>query len=79
MSPETRSIIFSVQDEPLRHEVGELATLLGQVLVEQAGQELFDHVETARHLARERRDGVAACEPALDKHVTGLDLDLFQE
>ncbi|MCU1302611.1 MAG: Phosphoenolpyruvate carboxylase, type 1 [Candidatus Sulfotelmatobacter sp.] len=43
------------KDYPLRRDVSALGALLGQVLVEQAGQELFDTVETLRRLMIEHR------------------------
>jgi phosphoenolpyruvate carboxylase len=43
------------KDNPLRRDVRSLGTLLGQVLVEQAGRELFDSVERLRHLLIDRR------------------------
>src|SRR5216683_7050780 len=43
------------KDYPLRRDVSALGALLGQVLVEQAGQELFDTVETLRQLMIEHR------------------------
>jgi phosphoenolpyruvate carboxylase len=45
----------AAKDNPLRRDVRSLGALLGQVLVEQAGQELFDSVERLRHLLIERR------------------------
>ncbi len=45
------------KDYPLRRDVSALGALLGQVLVEQAGQELFDTVETLRRLMIEHRYG----------------------
>jgi phosphoenolpyruvate carboxylase len=45
----------AAKDNPLRRDVRSLGTLLGQVLVEQVGQELFDSVEMLRHLLIERR------------------------
>ena len=41
----------------LRRDVSFLGALLGDVLREQGGDELFDIVETARLAARARRDG----------------------
>jgi len=48
----------SVKDEPLRRDVRSLGVLLGRVLVEQAGQELFDTVEDLRRLMIEHRGRV---------------------
>jgi phosphoenolpyruvate carboxylase len=47
-----------LKDQPLRRDVRSLGELLGQVLVEQAGQELFDAVEELRRLMIEHRKGL---------------------
>lgn len=46
------------KDNPLRRDVRSLGAILGQVLVEQAGQELFDSVEGLRRLLIEHRESV---------------------
>jgi phosphoenolpyruvate carboxylase len=43
------------KDHPLRRDVSTLGSLLGQVVVEQAGQEVFDTVEQLRRLMIEHR------------------------
>lgn len=48
----------AVKDQPLRRDVRSLGVLLGQVLVEQGGQELFDRVEALRKLMIEHRQRV---------------------
>lgn len=48
----------TAKDHPLRRDVRSLGVLLGQVLVEQAGQELFDVVEQLRRLMIEHRGRV---------------------
>jgi len=45
----------SAKDNPLRRDVRSLGAVLGQALVEQAGQELFDSVEGLRQLLIQRR------------------------
>lgn len=45
-----------VKDNPLRRDVRSLGAVLGQVLIEQAGQELFESVEDLRRLLIERRN-----------------------
>src|SRR5215467_1607408 len=45
-----------LKEAPLRRDVRSLGRLLGQVLKEQAGSVLFDHVEHLRLLAIEHRD-----------------------
>ncbi|HEV3512182.1 MAG TPA: phosphoenolpyruvate carboxylase [Candidatus Sulfotelmatobacter sp.] len=44
------------KDNPLRRDVRSLGAILGQVLVEQVGQELFDSVEELRRLLIEHRE-----------------------
>ena len=47
---------FPPKDEPLRDDVRRLGALVGEVLREQGGDELFDRVEAARRAAIERRE-----------------------
>jgi phosphoenolpyruvate carboxylase len=54
----------SSKDQRLRRDVRLLGTLLGQVLVEQAGQEVFDQVEYLRRLMIEHRDRISRGEAA---------------
>src|SRR5271157_4175612 len=54
------------KDAPLRRDVRSLGILLGRVLTEQAGQDLFDTVERLRRLLiqhREQASEVEADEP----------------
>src|SRR5579863_6349835 len=44
------------KDNPLRRDVRSLGAILGQVLVEQAGRELYDSVEELRRLLIEHRE-----------------------
>ena len=48
----------AAKDRPLRRDVRSLGAILGQVLVEQSGQELFDGVEELRRLLIQHRDQV---------------------
>jgi phosphoenolpyruvate carboxylase len=48
----------ATKDHPLRRDVRSLGAILGQTLVEQAGQELFDSVEELRRLLIEHRETV---------------------
>jgi len=46
------------KDNPLRRDVRSLGAILGQILVEQSGQEVFDSVEELRGLLIEHRETV---------------------
>ncbi len=48
----------AAKDNPLRRDVRSLGAILGQVLVEQSGQELFELVEELRRLLIEHRETV---------------------
>ncbi len=56
LSELTASSDDSAKDQSLRRDVRSLGALLGRVLVEQAGQELFDTVEELRQLMIEHRE-----------------------
>ncbi len=71
------------KDNPLRRDVRSLGAILGQVLVEQSGQDLFELVEQLRQLLIEHRETVRrhpeqASSPALmlkaREIVSGMDL-----
>lgn len=51
-----RRIEFSPTDADLREDVRILGVLVGEMLREQAGEELFDQVEAARVAAIRRRE-----------------------
>ena len=52
----TASSAELAKDNPLRRDVRSLGAILGHVISEQSGHELFDSVETLRRLLIERRD-----------------------
>ncbi|HEV2400053.1 MAG TPA: phosphoenolpyruvate carboxylase [Candidatus Sulfotelmatobacter sp.] len=54
----TASSDEAAKDNPLRRDVRSLGSILGQVLIDQGGQELFDSVEELRHLMIEHRESV---------------------
>ncbi|MEM9301480.1 MAG: phosphoenolpyruvate carboxylase [Pseudomonadota bacterium] len=54
---EPRDVSFPPKDEQLRSDVSTLGALVGEVVAEQCGAELFDHVEAVRRAAIERRQG----------------------
>ncbi|GAB3626382.1 phosphoenolpyruvate carboxylase [Pandoraea terrae] len=61
------------KDAPLREDIRFLGRLLGEVLREQQGSEIFDIVETIRQNAvRFHREGDAAAAEALDAQLNGL-------
>ena len=65
-----RVVEFAAKDEGLRDDVNLLGRLVGEVLVEQGGRDLFDRVEAVRAAAigrRERGDG-----GALEHELAGL-------
>jgi phosphoenolpyruvate carboxylase len=71
-SPETRD----AADAPLRRDVRHFGSVLGQVLVEQEGEELLDDVERIRLLARDARaTGRATRRRELTEAVSALELD----
>ena len=75
MDPDTlRDVAFPSSDEPLKRDVSMLGDLVGGVLREQGGDELFECVEIARHAAIRRREGVTGAADRLESALQGLDL-----
>jgi len=66
---------FPEKDQPLREEVRILGALLGEVLIDQEGQEFFDEVEASRHDAIARRQGDLAAEARLVERIAASDPD----
>ena len=60
-SPTVRraDIFFPEKDQALRHDVHRLGELVGEVVSEQGGEELFDLVESARRASIAHREGDA--------------------
>ena len=60
-SPTVRraDIFFAEKDQALRHDVHRLGELVGEVVREQGGEELFDLVESARRASIAHREGEA--------------------
>ena len=52
-----QDIVFEDKDQALRRDVRTLGALVGALIREQGGEELFDFVETARIRAIRRREG----------------------
>ncbi|MEO1204432.1 MAG: phosphoenolpyruvate carboxylase, partial [Pseudomonadota bacterium] len=59
MTPPLRrtDVVFSDKDRALRKDVRRLGAMIGALLKEQGGEELFERVERARRLSIRRRDG----------------------
>ncbi len=68
-----RDIDFPPRDEPLRQDVRLLGDLVGKVIREQGGDKLFDCVESARHSAIRRREGVAGAAGELREALGDLE------
>jgi phosphoenolpyruvate carboxylase len=71
----SREIRFESKDKPLRDDVRRLGAIVGEVIREQAGDELYEFVETARRLAIARRDGDREAGQELIARLSGLDRD----
>ncbi len=67
-----RVVKFAAKDQPLRDDVRRLGSLVGEMLLEQGGEELFNRVETARQCAIRRRDGEKDAESELRELLQGL-------
>jgi phosphoenolpyruvate carboxylase len=67
-----KDIEFSSKDVGLRQDVHDLGIMLGEVVREQGGDELFNAVETARKNAIERREGDVDAGRRLDALVRSL-------
>src|SRR5580693_3153316 len=66
-----QSIQFPVKDAGLREDVHALGALIGEMLRDQGGEELFTLVEGDRLAAIQRREGDAAGEAELQSRSTG--------
>lgn len=77
--PDLREVLFPPKDEPLRQDVRLLGDLVGSVLREQGGEELFRCVEKARHAAIRRREGEAGAAEELEGVLNGRDAEAADE
>ena len=68
-----RNIRFSRTEAPLRQDVHQLGGLIGAMIQDRGGEELFRLVEAARSLAIARRDGKAGANGRLEELLAGLD------
>ncbi len=71
-----QDITFEDKEQALRDDVRMLGTLVGELIREQGGQELFDLVESARLRSIRRREGNEKPDERLEDLVSNLDLDL---
>lgn len=71
--PVERQVEFRSEDKPLRDDVHRLGALVGEMLREQGGDELYTRVEGARRAAIRRREGVAGASEELAAGLQGLD------
>ncbi len=69
-----QDIEFAEKDEQLRRDVHQLGAVVGGLLREQCGEELYRTVEEARRAAIGRREGDAASSQRLDEILGGLSL-----
>ncbi len=81
MVPELRrqDITFEAKDQPLRDDVRILGSLVGELLKEQGGEQLYELVETARQRAIRRREHNEKSGEELADLVRNLDLSLAME
>ena len=71
-SEKRQDIEFNEKDTGLRHDVHDLGAMVGELLKEQAGDALFDIVESARRTAIDRREGDHNAGKHLEKLVHSL-------
>ncbi|MDH3223925.1 MAG: phosphoenolpyruvate carboxylase, partial [Gemmatimonadota bacterium] len=72
MNPTSRDVAFPPKDEPLRQDVGMLGALVGEVIKEQGGEDLFSLVEEIRGEAIRRRETDSPDCRALASRLAGL-------
>ena len=74
-----QDITFEHKDQALRDDVRMLGTLIGELLKEQGGEELFEIVENARLRAIRRREGNELPGENLENLIHDMDLSLAME
>ena len=74
-----QDITFETKDQPLRDDVRILGTLVGDLLRDQGGENLFELVENARQRSIRRRENNEKPGEELAELVKNLDLDLAME
>jgi phosphoenolpyruvate carboxylase len=78
-SEKRQDIEFAEKDAQLRHDVHELGNLVGELLREQCGEEVYEFVEAARRCAIGRREGDAEASARLDGILNGLSLSAARD
>jgi phosphoenolpyruvate carboxylase len=74
-----QDIMFEDKDQALRDDVRTLGTMVGDLIREQGGEELFDLVENARRRSIRRREGNEKTGEELSTLVDNLDPDLAMQ
>ena len=74
-----QDITFEHKDQALRDDVRMLGTLIGELLKEQGGEELFEIVESARLRAIRRREGNELPGENLEDLIRDMDLSLAMD
>lgn len=74
-----RNIRFSEKEVPLRQDVHRLGDLIGSMIKDRGGEELFNAVEAVRSLAIARRNGDSRAAGRLEELLTGLDYKRAQD
>jgi phosphoenolpyruvate carboxylase len=74
-----QDITFEIKDQALRNDVRMLGALVGDLIKEQGGDELFEFVETARLRSIRRREGNELPGEKLADHVKDVDRTLAIE
>ena len=74
-----QDITFEHKDQALRDDVRMLGTLIGELLKEQGGEELFEIVESARLRAIRRREGNELPGENLEDLIRDIDLSLAMD
>src|ERR687893_1054844 len=70
---------FEPKDEPLRRDINLLGGMLGQVLIEQEGRDLFATEEEVRLLCKQLRSGYdAELDGQLRRRIEGMDVGELQ-
>src|SRR4029453_8993705 len=72
-------VVFEPKDEPLRRDINLLGRVLGQVLIEQEGEGLFDAEEEVRLLCKRLRfDYDPELDERLRQKIEGMDAEQLQ-